>query len=137
MLFGVTGTILAAVAMHYCFIENRKRIIQFATLEFISSSFALIAGGIYYIFYYQSEKSIIINGEFPMAHSMFMEVKEHSFIVFFLLSLYFQFRIHFTETKNDAAFNNESKMVLACILFLGILMSAMGILVDVGFRINQ
>ena len=137
VLFGVTGTILAAVALHYCFIQNRKRIIQFALFEFISTSFALITGAVYYIFYYQLEKHIILDGKFPVAHSVFMEVKEHSFILFFLLSVYYQLRIRFTHSGNEAAFISESKMVLLCILFLGLLMSAMGILVDMGFRINQ
>ena len=110
---------------------------RFILFEFVATSVTLITAAIYYVVYYQTDKHIITEGKLPMAHSVFMEVKEHSFIMFFLLSLYLQFRIRFTDISDSTSFNKENKMILMGIIFLGLLMSAMGIIVNMGFRVNQ
>ncbi len=137
ILFGVAGTFLAAIALHFRLLNDGKKVNQFAFYEFLSSMLALVTAGVYYIIFYQPDKAIIINGKFPLAHELFMEVKEHVFIMFFLLSLYLQFRFWFTETEKDISFIKESKTVLILIIFLGVFMSVMGILVNIGFRVNQ
>lgn len=137
ILLGVSGTILATIALHYSIVNNTGKMIRFAFAEFVATSLALLAAALYYIRYYQDDKHIIISGKLPMAHSVFMEVKEHSFILFFLLSLYFQLRIKFTDTTDTISFKKETEMVFICIIFLGLLMSAMGIMVNMGFRVNQ
>lgn len=135
--FGVLSTLLAAVALHYSLIDNFKKTIRFALSEFIASSLATIAAALYYVLYYQTDKKIILDGQLPITHSVFMEVKEHAFILFFLLSIYFQLRIWFTAIDNSTTFKRESRMVLISIVCLGLLMSAMGIIVNMGFRVNQ
>jgi hypothetical protein len=47
-----------------------------------------IIGGYWYVFYYAPEKAIIKAGPWPFAHGIFMETKEHVFLMLLLLATY-------------------------------------------------
>jgi hypothetical protein len=49
---------------------------------------AYIVGGYWYVVYYGPDKAIIKSGPWPFAHNIFMEVKEHVFLMLLLLGTY-------------------------------------------------
>jgi hypothetical protein len=126
------------ISLHYLFKSSGRKFTKYAVLEFVFTLLTTFTGGIHYVDGYQQDKKIILNGSFPLAHSLFMEVKEHLFIALLLISLFLQVRIHFTHFSfNDPAFQQESKTILVSIIALGLIMSLLGIIVNMGFRINQ
>jgi hypothetical protein len=133
----MTGTVYAILSLHYLINSEQNKFKKHATLECICTLIAAFAGGWHYVNYYQQDKAIILSGAFPMAHSLFMEVKEHLFIVLILISLFLQVRIRFTHVEFNAEFQKESKGILYSIVILGLAMSALGIIVNMGFRVNQ
>ena len=79
--FGVTGC-LAAV---WVFVEtlnaqpgNAARIRAAALVTALSMAGAWICGGYWYVHFYPAEKTLILKGPWPFAHSLFMETKEHA-----------------------------------------------------------
>jgi len=137
VLFGVAGTICAMISLHHLLKSEPAKFKRYASWEFLSTLVAALTGGWYYVYYYQQDKPIILNGAFPLAHHLFMEVKEHLFIALFLISLFLQIRIRFTTIASDIGFQKESKEVLYSLIVLGLSMSVMGVFVSMGFRVNQ
>ena len=137
LFFGVGGNLFAIASLHFLLLGKQVKMVRFSFFEFLCSLLTVVSGACYYIFYYQPDKIKIITGKFPAAHNVFMEVKEHAFIMFFLISIYLQFRIFFTVNLESPNFKAESKMVLISIILLGLLMSVTGFMVNTGFRINQ
>jgi hypothetical protein len=111
--------------------------VNYSLAEFFTSCFSFITASIYYVYFYQTDKHIIVEGNFPLAHTLFMEVKEHTFILFILLSLYLQLRIRLSNSNVQIEFNKEVKVILISLIMLGVFISMMGIIVNIGFRINQ
>ncbi len=111
--------------------------VNYSLAEFLASGVSFITAAFYYVIFYQADKHIIVEGNFPLAHTLFMEVKEHTFILFILLSLYLQLRIRISNINMQTEFNKEVKVILVSLIMLGIFISLMGIIVNIGFRINQ
>jgi hypothetical protein len=111
--------------------------VNYSLAEFFASFISFITASLYYVLFYQADKYIIVEGYFPFAHSLFMEVKEHTFIIFILLSLYLQLRIRFSNKHLQIDFLKEIRVILVSLIILGIFISMMGIVVNMGFRINQ
>jgi hypothetical protein len=89
--FGVLG-ILAAV---WVFVEalnaseaNHARIRYAAFAVALCFCLAWILGGYWYVTFYAPEKTIILQGPWPIAHTLFMETKEHLFFIPLILALY-------------------------------------------------
>jgi hypothetical protein len=138
VLLGVLGTVCAMLSLHHLIRSSTKKFVRYAVLEFVFTLSTTFTGGLHYENGYQEDKKIILNGSFPLAHSLFMEVKEHLFITLLLISLFLQVRIHFTRFNfNDRGFQREGKTILVSIIILGLLMSLLGVVVNMGFRINQ
>lgn len=102
--------------------------------EFVLTLVSFLAGGLYYVLYYQDEKEIILNGPTPLAHSFFMEVKEHVFFILLLLSLYL-----FVITRRLHATIGDQKiqlikMTLIAIFALGFFMIGFGEFIDAGVK---
>lgn len=49
---------------------------------------SFLAGGYWYVTFYKPDKSLILKGPLPLAHSLFMETKEHLVIMLLLLATY-------------------------------------------------
>ena len=134
---GMAGTFFSALALHHLKLNNNAALLRWMRFEFFSSVLCTFFAALYYLQYYQPDKHILTNGKFPMAHFFMMEVKEHSFIFFILLSLYFQLRLFFSGFRQEEQFVKESEVVIWCLIILSSLMSLMGLVVNFGFRINQ
>ena len=124
------------ISLRYVYDSKWEKFKRFSLLEFIATIMSMFGGGWYYVNDYQKDKHLILNGKFPMAHLLFMEVKEHLFITFFLISLFLQLRIYFTQVSYDKLFQKETKVVLYSMVFLGLMMAIMGLFVSMGFRVN-
>jgi hypothetical protein len=111
--------------------------VNYSLAEFFASFISFITASLYYVLFYQADKHIIVEGYFPFAHLLFMEVKEHTFIIFILLSLYLQLQIRFSNKQLQIEFLKEIRVILVSLIILGVFISMMGILVNIGFRINQ
>ena len=47
-----------------------------------------IIGGYWYIHFYPADRTMILKGPWPFAHTLFMETKEHLFFIPLILSFY-------------------------------------------------
>jgi hypothetical protein len=89
--FGVFGT-LAAV---WVFVEtlnareqNAERIRKAARVAAACMIAAWLLGGYWYLHSYPADKALILKGPWPLAHTLFMETKEHLFFITLILSFY-------------------------------------------------
>jgi hypothetical protein len=67
-------------------LENAARTHTLAVMVAACMAAAWIAGGYWYLHFYPPEKAMILKGPWPLAHSLFMETKEHLFFVSAILS---------------------------------------------------
>lgn len=135
VLFGLTGIVLFAVLLLKLFKENFNlrwaEIISF--LGFLSFTLAWIAGGRYYIEYYgESVKPIIKAGDYPWAHGIVMETKEHIFLFLpflaFIIFLIFLFAGQLV--KSEFRLKKVISFLTFFILTLGVLIAAMGMFIS-------
>jgi len=117
--FGVLGTLSAL----WVFVEalnareeNSGRTRIAAYIAAACMSVTLIVGGYWYIHFYPFDRALILKGPWPLAHSLFMETKEHLFFITLLLSLYLPIAARDKLHANSAA----RKMVL-CVAMLIVL----------------
>ena len=87
--FGVTGCMAAL----WVFVEvlntgpaNSGRIQTAALGAAVCMAAGWICGGYWYLHFYPLEKALILSGPWPLAHSLFMEIKEHLFFVTAILA---------------------------------------------------
>jgi len=66
-----------------------------------------IIGGYWYVLYYGPEKAIIKSGPWAFGHNIFMETKEHIFLMLLLLATYLPI-----ASSKDIAVNRAAKKVL-------------------------
>ena len=95
-----------------------------------------ITGGYWYVVYYAADKAIILKGAWPIAHTFFMEAKEHAFFITLILSIY----LVIVARKEDFV-RSRSARVLAVWVGLLVIASAFaaegaGSLVAMGVRIG-
>src|ERR1700677_128472 len=109
---GVLGTLSAL----WVFVEalnareqNVERIRRIALAGAFFMCAALILGGYWYLHFYPAERALILKGPWPFAHNLFMETKEHLFLMTLILSLYLPIAARDRLYSNAAA----RKMVLA------------------------
>ncbi|HEY1047329.1 MAG TPA: hypothetical protein VGF79_12865 [Bacteroidia bacterium] len=117
-------------------IENgsAKRVSNACMAEFVLTLLSLLAGGLYYVLFYQDEKQIILNGPSPIAHTFFMEVKEHVFFILLLLSLYLFVITRHLHAAIDVQKIRLIKITLMAIFTLGFLMIGFGEFIDAGVK---
>ncbi|NOX34346.1 MAG: hypothetical protein GXP56_11545 [Deltaproteobacteria bacterium] len=66
-----------------------------------------IVAGYWYVVHYGPDKTIIKSGPWPFAHNIFMEIKEHIFLMLLLLATYLPI-----AASRDIAVNKSSRKVL-------------------------
>lgn len=114
--------------------ESSVKVLRVSSLiAFLSYLISWFAGGYYYVLWYGSEvKPIIKGGDNPWAHSFFMEVKEHLFLILPILT--FVLVLVFFLRGEDVVSSGKMKKsviyltVLAALLTLFI--TASGILIS-------
>lgn len=113
---------------------SARRIEMACKAEFFLTLLSFIAASIFYVKYYPEEKQIILNGPTPMAHSFFMEVKEHLYFIVILLSLYLYIISRGIRIDIEIDQIRTMKYVLISIIVLGFVMIGFGEFIDAGVK---
>lgn len=135
--FGVLGTVSAV----WVFVETlnareenaqRTRTAAWAAAIFMVA--AWIFGGYWYLHFYPAERALILKGPWPFAHNLFMETKEHLFLMTLILSFYLPIAARDRLYANAAA----RRMVLCVavlIVLTGLSIEGAGAIIDHGVKI--
>ncbi len=113
---------------------SARRISNACLAEFVFTIGSFIAGAWFYILYYPEEKQIILNGPDPIAHSFFMEVKEHLFFILLLLSMYLFFLTRNLFAPVSLEKVKVIRVVLIAIFIMGFVMIGFGEFIDMGVK---
>ena len=135
--FGVLGTVSAV----WVFVEtlnareqNAQRI-RTASLAVATFMFAAwIFGGYWYLHFYPVERAIILKGPWPFAHNLFMETKEHLFLMTLILSFYLPIAARDRLYVNTVA----RRMVLSVAMLIvlsGLAIEGSGAVIDHGVKV--
>ena len=96
---------------------------------------AWLIGGYYYVTYYGPEvKPIIKAGPQPVGHSVFMEVKEHIFLLLPVLSLLTLGLLMHTDVLKDDSSRKAALLLSMLIILIGLSMAGMGYIISTSFR---
>ena len=94
-----------------------------------------IIGGYWYVLYYGPDKAIIKAGPWPFAHGIFMEIKEHIFLMLLLLATYLPI-----AASRDIAVNKAAKKVVlwvsGLIVPIALSMEGSGAIISSGVKIG-
>jgi len=134
---GVLGTLSAL----WVFVEalnaregNAQRIRRIAGAVAIFMGVTCILGGYWYLHFYPAERALILKGPWPFAHNLFMETKEHLFLMTMILSFYLPI------AAQDRLFSNAAarRMVLCVamlIVLTGLAIEGAGAVIDHGVKV--
>lgn len=135
--FGVLGTVSAL----WVFVEtlnareqNLQRIRRAALAVAIFMVGAWIFGGYWYLHFYPVERAMILHGPWPFAHNVFMETKEHLFLMTLILSFYLPIAARDRLYTNSAA----RRMVLSVAMLIvvtGLSIEGAGAVIDHGVKL--
>lgn len=114
--------------------ENALRIRRIALVVTLCMVAAWVVGGYWYLHFYPAERALILAGPWPLAHSIFMETKEHLFLMTLVLSLYLPI------AAGDKLYANEAarRMVLCVamlIVLTGMVLEGSGAIIDHGVKV--
>ncbi|HVM63052.1 MAG TPA: hypothetical protein VMV72_19490 [Verrucomicrobiae bacterium] len=112
---------------------NRARIRRVSWAVAISMWLAFLIGGGWYVISYPADKSIVLKGPWPFAHSYFMETKEHLVIMLLLLTTY----LPIAASNNLAASKDARRLVLcvaALVALLALLIDGHGAMIAMGVK---
>ena len=88
---GVLGTMAAVWVLAEALNASEANAARLRLASFmvaIAFAMAWVLGGYWYVTYYAAEKSVILRGPWPVAHTLFMETKEHLFFIPAILAFY-------------------------------------------------
>lgn len=135
VLFGLAGIVFFAFLLLRLLKEDfnlrLEEIISFS--GFLSFTLSWIAGGRYYVKYYgESVKPIIKAGDYPWAHGIIMEAKEHIFLFLPFLAFIIFLTILFVGQQVHSELRLKRVITFLTILtvILGILIAAAGIFIS-------
>ncbi len=135
--FGVLGTVSAV----WVFVEalnareqNVRRVRTAALAVAIFLFAAWIFGGYWYLHFYPVERTMILQGPWPFAHNVFMETKEHLFLMTLILSFYLPIAAS-DKLASNAAARRMVLCVAALIALSGLAIEGSGAVVDHGVKV--
>lgn len=136
--FGVLGTLSAV----WVFVEalnareqNLRRIRTAALTVAIFMVGAWIFGGYWYLVYYPVERAMILQGPWPFAHNVFMETKEHLFLMTLILSFYLPIAAR-DKLASSAAARRMTLCVAALIALSGLALEGSGAVIEHGVKVE-
>lgn len=94
-----------------------------------------IVAGYWYVVYYGLDKEIIKSGPWPFAHNIFMEIKEHVFLMLLLLGTY----LPIAANRNIAASKSARKVLLwvsGLIIPISLFMEGSGAIISSAVKIG-
>lgn len=139
VLFGI-ACILAAVWMFVDVLHaseaNLSRIRKISWTAAGVMWLAFLIAGYWYVFYYKTDKAVILKGPWPFAHSFFMETKEHLVIMLLLLVSY----LPIATAANLATNKDARRLVLwvtGLIAVLALTMDGEGAIISMGVKVAE
>jgi hypothetical protein len=137
VLFGVAcivTTVWLFVDVLHANEVNRRRIRRMTWAAAIFMWLSFLIGGYWYVVSYKVDKAIILKGPWPLAHSFFMETKEHLVIMLLLLVTYLPI-----AASNNLVTNKDARRVVlwvTCgIALLGLLIEGDGAIIAMGVKV--
>src|SRR3989344_5087625 len=97
--------------------RGRTRLAALSSMWLMVATY--ITGGYWYVVYYAADKAIILKGAWPIAHTFFMEAKEHAFFITLILSMFLAI-----VARREDFVRNRSARVLAVWVALMVIASA-------------
>ena len=114
--------------------ENLGRIRWMSRLAAAFMWLAFVAGGYWYVVDYKVDKAVILKGPWPFAHNLFMETKEHLFLLVMILSIYLP--IAASEKLHANATARKVVLWVALLIALnGLAIEGFGVVVNHGAKI--
>lgn len=113
---------------------NAIRIQTAALLAAVCMVGAWICGGYWYVHFYPRERGLILKGSWPLAHTLFMETKEHLFFITGILALLLPIATREQLYSNSAA----RKLVLSIAgltAITGLVIEGSGAVIDHGVKV--
>lgn len=113
---------------------NQRRIWLASWIVTLSIVLAGLLGGYWYVAFYAAEKALILQGPWPFAHTLVMEVKEHLFFVTLLLALYLPLLTRIKLAEHAGA--RLTLMTVAMLIILtGLAIEGAGAVVNYGAKV--
>ena len=112
--------------------KSRIRAASLAVSAFIWASY--VVGGYWYVTFYYADKARIVAGPWPFAHSIFMETKEHVFLLLLLLATF----LPIAAFNNLAISRGARNLVLwssALVVLIGLVMEGAGAFISMGVKV--
>ena len=139
VIFGVVGVIASYTVLLLLLKKTaNQRVLKWASfIAFLSYMVSWFSGGYYYVLYYGgSVKPDIVGGASPWAHLVFMEAKEHIFLMLPFATFALFILLYF---KADAVFvggalKGNTILLSAVITVLATIITLSGILISGGAR---
>jgi len=135
--FGVTGCLAAL----WVFLEalnaqpgNAGRTRAAALVTALSMAAAWICGGYWYVHFYPAEKALILTGPWPFAHNLFMETKEHLFLITGMLAFLLPV-VAREKLDSNAAARKLVLSVAALIVITGLAVEGAGAVIEHGAKV--
>jgi hypothetical protein len=135
--FGVMGCLAAL----WVFLEalnaqpgNAGRTRAAALVTAVSMAAAWICGGYWYIHFYPAEKALILQGPWPFAHNLFMETKEHLFLITGMLAFLLPV-VTREKLDSNAAARKLVLTVAALIVITGLAVEGAGAVIEHGAKV--
>ena len=114
--------------------DTAGRIRTVAVVTAVCMSAAWLVGGYWYVRFYPLDRALILRGPWPLAHTLFMETKEHLFFITLILAWY----LPIAATDNLAVNATARKMVLwvaMLIVLSGLAIEGSGAVINHGVKV--
>ena len=117
--------------------HNRTRLWWGGVLTALMMIATWIAGGYWYVTYYAADKALILEGPWPLAHTLVMETKEHVFFLTLTLALLLPLIVF----KEDLAVNRGARILVlvvsALIVLSAFALEGAGALISMAVRVSM
>ena len=96
---------------------------------------AFLVAGYWYVYFYKTDKAVILKGPWPFAHNFFMETKEHLVIILLMLVTYLPIAAADNLAANKAA-RRVVLWVAAMVVLLALMMEGHGAVIAMGVKMG-
>jgi hypothetical protein len=114
---------------------NLARLKVMTTVVAVFIWLACLFGGYWYVFYYGADKAVILKGPWPIAHSFFMETKEHLFFMLLIIATLLPIAAREDLVANKAA-RRFVVWLAGLVIALGLVMEGSGAIISIGAKLG-
>ncbi len=116
--------------------QNGRRVFIAGVATAVFVWLAFISGGYWYVSFYVTDKMAVLAGARPWAHSLFMEAKEHLFLVLLLLATYLPVVVRGQTITGNKSLRMLAMATAGLIVLLGLAMAQSGLIVSLAVRMG-